>query len=227
MFCLNLKPAQAVQAVAAEGGDVTILIESTARFRRPIERLLPPVRAAGLTRRGGMPITVHAPDDTPVHDVKEHRRGWLECRVSGVLLLAVHTVAPYLPWRLVRRRDQLQALADRMCDVADRDAALAIGDFNTADFERVWADFEAGAGAWRRLAPAAGRWSGTWLLGGVWSPISVDHALAPPILAGEHGTGSVAGTFTIPGSDHLGLRVDLPEGTADRSPHRPRSAVSE
>ncbi|RMH28646.1 MAG: endonuclease/exonuclease/phosphatase family protein [Planctomycetota bacterium] len=214
MFCLNVRPAQAVRAVAAQGGDATVLIESTSRFRGPAQRLLPPVRAAGLTRRGGMPITVHAAEPTPVQDVTEHRRGWLECRVAGVLLFAVHAVAPYLPWRLARRRDQLRALADRIADVPTGDPALAIGDFNTADFERVWADFEAGAGDWRRLAPS-GRWSGTWLLGGVWSPIAVDHVLTPPALAGGGGAGSRATTFAIPGSDHLGLRVDLPEGTAD------------
>ena len=209
IFCLNPIPRKAIRAIAAQEGDVTILIESTPRFARYTDRLLPPTRAAGLSRRGGMPITVHAHEDIPVQDVQEHRRGWLELRVQGVLLLAVHAVAPYLPWRLGRRRDQLRALADRIGTVAEHEDALAIGDFNTAHFEPAWEEFATGAGSWRRLAPLTDRWPGTWPLGGVWAPISVDHAVTPPHLAGENGFGTVVRTFRIPGSDHQGLVVDL------------------
>ncbi len=222
LFCLNPYPRRALDAVAAQQGDVTVLIESTGRFSDLASGLLPPIRAAGLTRRGGMPVTIHARESAPVRDVRESRRGWVECRIHDVLVFAVHAVAPYLPWRISRRRDQLCALADRISAVEDSEHALAIGDFNTAHFERAWQDFEADAGPWRRVLPEGVRWTGTWPLGGVWAPIAVDHALTPPHLHAGPAGGTLARTFTIPGSDHLGLVVDLPGELGPRdAPRRP------
>lgn len=221
IFCLNPKPAQAIRAVAAQAGDVTILIESTARFDRYTATSLPPRRAGGMTRRRGMPVSIHARLELAVEEVQEHGLGWLECRVQGVLLLAVHAVAPYLPWRLGKRRTQLDALAERMASIDTDDHAIALGDFNTSNREPVWGRLASDRHTWRRLTPSLARWEGTWPLGGVWAPIALDHALAPAHLAPcpnanleEMVDGNAAGatvrTFRIPGSDHMGLVVDLP-----------------
>lgn len=216
LFCLNMTRSRAIEAVAAQAGDVTVLIESTTGFDRHIERCLPPLRARGLTRKRGMPVSVHAAGQIEVWDVRESGLGWLECRVSGVLLLMVHAIAPYLPWRLGKRRIQLAALGDRLSSISPGEHAIAVGDFNTAPFEPAWAELQSAAGAWRRLDLQTRRWRGTWPLGGVWAPIALDHALAPAhMIDGADHPASVR-TFPIPGSDHMGLAVDLPDRVIDR-----------
>ncbi len=218
IFCLNIKPAQAIEAVAEQNADVTLLIESTPRFERYASSSLPPQRASGLTRQRGMPISVHARPEVPISDVDEHGLGWFECRANGVLLLAVHAIAPYLPWRLKHRRAQLNALARRFAAIEPNDHALALGDFNTSHGARAWTHLVDHTTEWRRLDPSTDRWSGTWPLGGMWAPIALDHALAPPHLAGgkEEPLTKVR-TFRIPGSDHMGLVVDLPGDVVQRN----------
>lgn len=222
IFCLNVKPAQAIEAVAEQNADVTLLIESTPRFERFADASLPPKRAAGLTRRRGMPISVHARPELDVSDVDEHGLGWFECRAEGVLLLAVHAIAPYLPWRLRRRQTQLAALAERFRSIRPYEHALALGDFNTSHGARAWTHLAENVSDWRRLDPVTDRWRGTWPLGGIWAPIALDHALAPPHLVGDDEPLTKVRTFRIPGSDHMGLVVDLPQdvmnaGTARRA----------
>ena len=209
IFCLNVKPQQAIEAVAQQQADVTLLIESTPRFERHLGAL-PPVRATGLTRQGGMPISVHASRDIRVSDAHESGAGWFECRTEDVLLLAVHAIAPYLPWRWRRRRAQLAALARRLRTIAPNEHALALGDFNTSNEERAWTRLADRASTWHRLNPETDKWRGTWPLGGMWAPIALDHALAPPHLVGDNGLTKLR-TFRIPGSDHMGLVVDLPQ----------------
>lgn len=210
IFCLNPRPARAIEAVAAQGGDVTILIEATPRFDRAIAGLLPPRRAVGLTRAGGMPVALHADPMIPVDAHREDRTGWLECEVGGMTLLAVHLLAPYLPWRIKRREGQLISLSRRLGRLGRTAPALAIGDYNTADFENAWARLESAVHPWRRLDHAGDGPRGTWPFGQVWSPVAVDHALAPPLFAGAGDPTGGVRTFAIPGSDHLGLTVDLP-----------------
>lgn len=219
VFCLNPRPASALRAVADQGGDVTVLIEATARVDRYARRLLPDRRASGLTRRGGMPVAVHAAEDVPVQNADSQGEGWVECEVNGLTLLAVHAIAPYLPWRLRRRRRQLAALGDRLASIGENEPALAVGDFNTSHFGRAWGRFARAAKDWRRLAPEVERWTGTWPLGNAWAPIALDHALIPPHLAGgDVAPAATARTFPIPGSDHLGLVVDLPRTVAGVEP---------
>lgn len=220
IFCLNVKPAQAIEAVAEQKADVTLLIESTPRFQRYAVASLPPKRASGLTRRRGMPISVHASRDLHVTDVEEQGLGWFECRAEGVLLLAVHAIAPYLPWRLPRRRAQLSALADRLAGIEPFEHALALGDFNTSHGAKVWSQLADSMSGWRRLDPITDRWRGTWPLGSVWAPIALDHALAPPHLVGEEEPLTTVRTFPIPGSDHMGLVVDLPSDLIASAPAR-------
>lgn len=157
-----------------------------------------------------MPVSIHAPEAMHVEDIGEHGMGWFECRVQGVLLLAVHAIAPYLPWRLPKRKAQLAALADRLCSLEAEEHAIALGDFNTAHFEPAWAHLTKAAADWKRLDLHTERWRGTWPLGGMWAPIAVDHALCPPHLSGALGSAATVRTFRIPGSDHMGLVVDLP-----------------
>lgn len=211
LFCLNVTRSRAIEAVAAQGGDVTVLIESTTGFGRHIERCLPPLRARGITRKRGMPVSVHAGDRIDVRNVWESGLGWLECRVSGVLLLMVHAIAPYLPWRLGARRTQLAALGDRLSSISPDEDALAVGDFNTAAFEPAWAELQSAACDWRKLDLQTPRWRGTWPLGGVWAPIALDHVLAPAHLLDRVEKPVSAKTFPIPGSDHMGLVVELPD----------------
>ena len=215
ILCLNLRPAAAISAVAAQNADVVILIESVKRFERHVARDLPPLRARGFTRPGGMPVTLHAGAHLPVADLREESRGWLEARVGGLTLMAVHAVAPYLPWRWPKRTDQLMTLARRMNTLNPEAPGLVIGDFNTADFEPAWTRYEDAAAPWRRIdcadhGPGPGPARGTWPLGQTWSPIALDHALATPGLAGA----ATVRTFPIPGSDHLGLVADLPASAA-------------
>jgi len=216
IFCLNPRPRQALREVAAQGGDVTVLIEATPRFDRFVRGILPPRRMEGLTRSDGMPVAVHAEPALQVEPLQTEGDGWVECQVAGLTLLVVHAVSPYLPWRLRRRRRQLEALGDRLASIAPEEPAIAVGDFNTSHAGRAWKRFDAAARDWRRLLPGPEGASGTWPLGSVWAPVALDHALAPPHLAGVNGDDDHSArlrTFPIPGSDHLGLTVDLPRGT--------------
>lgn len=211
ILCLNLRPAAAIAAVAAQDADVVVLIESVKRFERHAARHLPPLRARGYTRAGGMPVTLHAGAHIPVDQLREESHGWLEARVGGLTLMAVHAVAPYLPWRWPKRTSQLMTLAGRMNAFDTEAPGLVIGDFNTADFEPAWTRYEDAAAPWRRIdcadhGPGPGPARGTWPLGQTWSPIALDHALATPGLADA----ATVRTFPIPGSDHLGLVTDLP-----------------
>jgi Endonuclease/Exonuclease/phosphatase family len=215
VFCLNVTRSRAIEAVADQAGDVTVLIESTPGFDRHIERYLPPLRARGLTRRRGMPVSVHANGQIEVEDVRESGLGWIECRVSGVLLLMVHAIAPYLPWRLGKRRSQLAALGNRLSSISRDERAIAVGDFNTATFEPAWAELQSAAGDWRKLDLQTPRWRGTWPLGGAWAPIALDHALAPAQLADGTDRPASVRTFPVPGSDHMGLVVELPDPVKD------------
>jgi len=151
VFCLNPRPRKALRAVAAQEADVTLVIESVGRFDRHAERWLPERRLRGYTRPDGMPVALHAGPRVEVTDAREDGRGWLEARVNGLRLFVVHAVAPYLPWRWPRRARQLDDLARRMNDVGEGEPALVIGDFNTADFEPVWARYEANAEPWKRI----------------------------------------------------------------------------
>jgi len=213
VFCLNPRPRKALRAVAEQAADVTLVIESVGRFDRHAELWLPERRLRGYTRPDGMPVALHAGPGVEVTDAREDGRGWLEARVNGLRLFVVHAVAPYLPWRWPRRARQLEDLARRMNAVSADEPALVIGDFNTADFEPVWAKYEANAEPWKRIDCAEhgagpGPARGTWPLGRRWSPVALDHALATPaLIAGD----PTVRTFGVPWSDHRGLVVDLPQ----------------
>ncbi len=204
-----------MRAIAAQRGDVVVLIEATRRWDRFAHESLPERRAMGVTRADGMPIAVHASDSLEVQFEGDGTDGWLECNVGSLHLLPVHMVAPYLPWRLGRRERQLGALAERVQDIAEDDYALTIGDFNTASFERVWRRFQKSASPWRRVDHLDGERRGTWPFGHVWSPVAVDHALCPPDLASRVDAWDTGvRTFPIPGSDHLGLSIELPDAAS-------------
>jgi len=214
VFCLNPTPKKAVEAAARQLGDVTVLIESTGRFAERGAELLGEPRFRGLTRTHGMPISVHAREGLPVGEGVTPGHGWVECRVGQMRLLAVHAIAPWLPWRIPRRRGHLAALSERMAELAYTEPALTIGDFNTARFEKAWRRFSTAAldSNWRWLTheedhrPETRR--GTWPLGPVWSPVALDHALACPRIGGAEAAPRLR-TFSIPGSDHRGLVVDV------------------
>jgi|GEM_PF-2620499 len=214
VFCLNPTPKKAVEAVARQQGDVTVMIESTPRFAQRAERFFGESRFTGHSRAHGMPIAVYARPELEVRDGATPGQGWIECRVGRMRLLTVHAIAPYLPWRISRRRGHLSALSERMSELAFSEPALTIGDFNTAHFERAWRRFATSAldSQWRWLTheedrrPAKRR--GTWPLGSVWSPVALDHALACPQIGGAMAEPKMR-SFTIPGSDHRGLVVDV------------------
>jgi endonuclease/exonuclease/phosphatase (EEP) superfamily protein YafD len=214
VFCLNPSPTKAMEAIARQHGDVTVVIESTPRFADRGERLLGEARFTGLSRQRGMPIAVYAGPGVPIAGGRSPGQGWVECRVGEMRLLMVHAIAPYLPWRISRRRGHLSALSDRMGELSDSEPALTIGDFNTAHFERAWRTFATAAldSRWHWLTheadhrPAGRR--GTWPFGSVWSPVALDHALACPQIGGAEARPRLR-SFTIPGSDHRGLVVDV------------------
>lgn len=231
VFCLNPAPKKAIEAVARQLGDVTVVIESTPRFAPRSERLLGDPRFTGHSRSRGMPITVYARPGIEVEGFETTGQGWIECKIGGVRLLAVHAIAPYLPWRIARRRGHLSALSERMGELAFSEPALTIGDFNTAHFERAWRRFATSAldSRWHWLTHEADhrhvKRRGTWPFGSVWSPVALDHALACPQVGGAMASPTLR-SFTIPGSDHRGLVVEiedavvsgtcpvLPEGSA-------------
>ncbi len=214
VFCLNPTPRKAIDAVARQHGDVTVLIESTPRFMPRTEQLLGEKRFSGLSRHRGMPISIHTRGDLPVEAGATPGQGWIECKVGAMRLLAVHAIAPYLPWRIPRRRGHLAALSERMHELSHSEPALTIGDFNTAHFEKAWRRFATAAldSQWHWLThetdhrPAKRR--GTWPFGSVWSPVALDHALACPRIGGASAAPKMR-SFTIPGSDHRGLIVDV------------------
>jgi endonuclease/exonuclease/phosphatase family metal-dependent hydrolase len=214
VFCLNPTPKKAIEAVARQHGDVTVVIESTPRFEDRSKQLLGDGRFSGHSRSHGMPITVYAREGLPVEEGATPGLGWVECRIGAMRLLAVHAIAPYLPWRLPKRRGHLSALSDRMSELAFNEPALTIGDFNTAHFERAWRRFATSAldSRWHWLTheedhrPAKRR--GTWPFGSVWSPVALDHALVCPQVGGSDAAPTMR-TFTIPGSDHRGLVVEV------------------
>ncbi|MCB9838451.1 MAG: endonuclease/exonuclease/phosphatase family protein [Phycisphaeraceae bacterium] len=214
VFCLNPTPKKAVEALARQGGDVTVVIESTPRFAERSERLLGERRMTGLSRRRGMPISVYSRADLHVEEGASPGQGWIECRVGAMRLLLVHAIAPYLPWRIPKRRGHLTALSERMSELADNEPALTIGDFNTAHFERAWRRFASSAvdSRWHWLTheedhrPEKRR--GTWPFGSVWSPVALDHALVCPRIGGAEAAPRMR-SFTVPGSDHRGLVVDV------------------
>ncbi len=215
LFCLNPRPAAALEAVARQDADVYVLIESVPRFQRIADHLLPPRRLTGLTRPDGMPVSLHAREEIQIEDARESGEGWLEASVGGLRLLIVHAVAPYLPWRWPKRERQLARLARRMGEVSQHEPGLTIGDFNTADFEPVWSRYEEAVAPWRRVhcsvhGPGAGPLRGTWPFGRRWSPVALDHALATPALIEANPSPALVQTFGIPWSDHRGLLVDLP-----------------
>lgn len=214
VFCLNPKPRKAIEAVARQHGDVTVVIESTPRFADRSVQLLGEGRFTGLSRGRGMPITVYAREGLLVEGGRTPGHGWVECKVGAMRLLAVHAIAPYLPWRISRRKGHLSALSERMGELAFNEPALTIGDFNTAHFERAWRRFATSAldSQWRWLTheedhrPEKRR--GTWPFGSVWSPVALDHALACPQLGGA-ASAPIMRSFSIPGSDHRGLVVEI------------------
>ncbi len=215
LFCLNPRPKAALEAIAEQKADLVVLIESTPRFDAIADAVLPPRRFSGRTRLDGMPVSIHAKENVEITDAREDGHGWLEATVGALRLIVVHAVAPYLPWRIPRRAKQLTDLATRMKEFRDDEAGLVIGDFNTADFEPTWARYEQAAAPWRRIdcahhGPGPGPARGTWPLGGKWSPVALDHALATPTLADHSQTPARVTPFRIPWSDHKGLTVDLP-----------------
>jgi len=193
LFCLNPQPTRAVAAVAAQGADVVAMIESTRRFGARAGTRLPPWRFTAKTRKRGLPVSLYARESLQVASVQQHGLGWIEWDVGGVHLLVVHAIAPYLPWRWSVRERQLLALAHRLNAIHARDPdrpAIALGDFNTADFEPVWRRMEGRIDHWRRLdidgplepTRRRRRRHGTWPFGGVWAPICVDHVMAAPTI---------------------------------------------
>ena len=172
-----------MEAIARQHGDVTVVIESTPRFAERSGRLLGEARFSGLSRERGMPITVYTRPGVPIEGGESPGRGWVECKVGEMRLLMVHAIAPYLPWRISRRRGHLSALSERMSELANCEPALTIGDFNTAHFERAWRTFATAAldCRWHWLTHEEDhrpeRRRGTWPFGSVWSPVALDHAL--------------------------------------------------
>ncbi len=118
---------------------------------------------------------------------------------SPLRVFVIHPFAP-VSAELAHRRDrQLALLAREVSAEAHPEPVLVLGDFNLSHGAQLWRTFAGYTGLRRAPGPAPATWPA--ILGPC--GIAIDHVLA-------RGAGLDAlESFTVPGSDHRGLRATL------------------
>lgn len=111
-------------------------------------------------------------------------------------VFVVHPFSPGLPEHAARRDRQLAMLAQELDRERHPEPVLVLGDFNLTCGTAMWRSFTGFTGLRRAPGPAPATWPS---LAGPFG-ITIDHLLA------RGATLTPLARFTIPGSDHAGVR---------------------
>ena len=199
---------QAVAAALAERPDLVVLAESISSVDRACVPLLEypyQIWQPQLGRQwqdcvvllSKLPITA-----STIHDVENQPFISATVDVNGrpLHVIAVHTMSPVSPTRLAERNAQFERLSEHVARVAkDGAPVLLLGDCNLTVASPVWRDWRDASGLRRASGPEPASWHD--LLGPY--GITVDHILGRGLALGPQTA------FSIPGSDHRGLRGSI------------------
>ncbi len=196
---------QAVAAVLAEQPQLVVLAESISSIDRagvPLLEYPYQIWQPQLGRKwqdcvvllSKLPITA-----STIHDIETQPfiSATVDANGHPLHVIAVHTISPVSPARLVERNAQFERLSEHVSRLAQDGApVLLLGDCNLTVASPVWRDLRDASGLRRAIGPEPASWHA--LLGP--SGITIDHILGRGLALGPQTA------FTIPGSDHRGLR---------------------
>jgi len=204
----NRTPELAAADVLAEDADVVVVPEATRSIVAPLAARYEHVQRTDDDFSYGVAVFSHLP--LTAAERLDIGNGVLRVEVAGprpFVLYAAHLSRPVLRPREsthVSHAENYQQV-QQLAAVMQRESLPVVlaGDLNLSDRAR----------GYRLLADdltdvARSSWAGTTYLGGVYRVflLRIDHLFASPGWCGER-----AGTFTITGSDHHGVRADVGE----------------
>ncbi len=199
----------AVDAVLANDGDITVLVEAyrdhdaprVDRVRWPYQEWhAAPARAHGdyLVLLSRFPILNHAILD---EDTQPTIQATLDVHGRRLHVYAVHPPSPWVPRLLIGRDRHLDSIRAHLTALLARDPApvLLVGDFNLGVASPRWRELLQAIGCHR----PGGREPATWpsQLSGL--GIAIDHVLGRDLAM------TPSTTFPIANSDHLGLATRI------------------
>ena len=202
VFSENPMPAEAVEAMVAADPDILVAVETSPVFRSLLagDDLAHPYGAVDDQQvvRSRYPVT--ALTDPPGVPARRILRVEVDAPSAPFVLYAVHALNPLSESTFA---DQLRWI-DRLLAAAAREEAPVVmaGDFNMSDRQLGYRRL---TGTMRDAMTAAG-WGHTTYPGGIWAPLllRIDHIVMP-----EDWCAARSGALEIPGSDHVGLQVDI------------------
>jgi endonuclease/exonuclease/phosphatase (EEP) superfamily protein YafD len=202
VFSENPAPAAAVHAVLSANADVEVAVETSPEFRALLEQVdgAHPYATVDdqLVVRSRYPVTAMA--DPPGVPARRILRVTVEAPTGPFVLYAVHALNPLSESTFAYQLEWV----DRLRAAAARETGPVVmaGDFNMSDrqlgYRRLTADL--------RDAVTAAGWGHTTYPGGIWAPLllRIDHVLVPVDWCAARSR-----TLDVPGSDHVGLEVDI------------------
>jgi len=205
VFQMNLKRDEVLRCALASGADVLSVQEVDAVWADalrsgleqyyPFMHVVPQGNCYGMALFSKHPFTevhTHMVSDVPYIEA-------LLCTPDGPLrVLSVHDTSPITYDHFQRRNTLLRSVAARIA--AAHIPTVMIGDLNTVHWDGAYKRFSAQSG----LRPVNTPGLRTWPHVGPLALIPIDHVFVSPGLVAtgvQH--------FTIPGSDHRGLRATI------------------
>lgn len=118
---------------------------------------------------------------------------------SPLRVFVIHPIAPVSPELATRRNRQLAMLARELSAESHPEPVVVLGDFNLSPGASLWRSFTGYTGLRRAPGPAPATWPA--ILGPL--GIAIDHVLVRGAALSD------VRAFSVPGSDHRGLRASI------------------
>jgi endonuclease/exonuclease/phosphatase (EEP) superfamily protein YafD len=199
---------RAVADALAQQGDLVLLIEAgKGRLKPPPEypTVIRPQYSAQVILSRFPARLLDKPAGWP-NDFRAHRLE-VDAPSGRIIVYLAHLKRPHLgPGRILHVRSQLRAQRREREAVlrsarAETVPVVVAGDFNTSDRSRPYRRISS-----RFRDAMRARWAGPTYVGAVWRPflLRIDHIFVPPDWCSARPE-----RFTLHGSDHRGLAVDI------------------